>query len=49
MLFIWSKALTDRKGIKVNRTKSNLKSYVQLDNLWSSFNFSFRDFIGRLI
>jgi hypothetical protein len=37
------------KGLKVGRSKSNLNVYLDLENLWSSLNFSFREFIGRLI
>jgi hypothetical protein len=35
--------------VKVGRSKSSAKNYVQLENLWASFNFSFREFVGRLV
>ncbi len=48
-MLIWSKTLSDRRGVKVGRSKSSAKNYIQLENLWASLNFSFREFVGRLV
>ncbi len=49
LLYIWSKSLSNRIGAKACRSKSNLKNYINIDNLWSSFNFSFREFVARMV
>lgn len=35
--------------MKVSRSKNSAKNYIQLENLWASFHFSFREFVGRVI
>jgi hypothetical protein len=48
LVYVWKK-LIGKDANKISKINKSVLSYVSLDNVWLSFNFSFREFISIVV